>query len=94
MEDEQKGLKKPISENKKTIEMYSQARIEKEEAKIEAEANKAGALSQQQNHYDEIDEMSIDEDEEPEVEKLTVDEDQVAKLDVNAESFAQKPLTK
>jgi hypothetical protein len=46
IKDEQKGIQKPVTNNKKTQEMYSQARIEQEEAKMEAQENKLNALSQ------------------------------------------------
>lgn len=74
LKQEQKGVSQPITTNVKTQEMYSHARSEKAD---EAQASN-NALSLQQSG--EIDEMTVDEDEDPEVEELTVDASKVAHL--------------
>lgn len=78
IKQEQNGVQQPITTNAKTQEMYSHARAENEK-QAKDQTVTANALSQQQSGSD-VDEMTVDEEEEPVVEEVTVDANKVAHL--------------
>lgn len=82
LEDEQKGVKHPLSGNKLTQMMYSQAKLEKDEDEIKNQTQGASNLSQmsqddEDEEHTEIEHLEDNEVDENEIGHMTVEEQEI-----------------